>query len=132
MRDTSPQTAKRLPPKPGQRKVGRPPKKSAVLLGKLVALIERGRSRRSAALAVKISPKTLQRWLRYDLHVRELISAAEEKGRPLAAYAAWVRHPFRGLRPPRSKHSRRQHYRRPKFHIPQNYRRIHLLKRRLR
>lgn len=113
------------------RRRGRPSKKSPALLKMLLSLIARGRSRRSAAISCKISAKTLQRWIRHDFTIRELITEAEEKGRPLAPYVAWARHPFRGLRPPRSQRFRKRPFQRPKFHIPEGYRFIPLSKRQL-
>lgn len=67
--------------------------------------------------------------MRSDPLIRDIIVAAEKVGEPLAAYVAWARHPFRGLRPPRAKSSRKRPFQRPKFHIPEGYRYIHPLKR---
>jgi hypothetical protein len=96
---------------------GRPSKKTTVLLAKLLSLIRKGRSRRSAAISCKISPKTIQLWLRYDLDFRESISNAERAGLSRRAYVAWFRHPFRGKRPPRGKKTRGKSYPKPAFSI---------------
>jgi hypothetical protein len=64
---------------------------------------------------VRVSPKTIQRWLREDAKFRKSVQKAEREGQDKARYLRWLNHPFRGLRPPLPKGKRHLPRPRPRF-----------------
>jgi hypothetical protein len=95
--------ARSTAPKPKTRpRLGRPTKKVSVFVRPFLSGLAMGESRRRAAAAARVSPKTVQRWLRTDSNFRKEVLKAEKRGSHKAPYLRWLHHPFRGLRPPLS------------------------------
>jgi hypothetical protein len=85
---------------------GRPSKRLPQVVVFFLQQLSAGESRRRAAQFVRVSPKTIQRWLRDDAKFRKSIQKAEREGQDKAGYLRWLHHPFRGLRPPLPKGQR--------------------------
>jgi hypothetical protein len=89
---------------PSKGRRGRPSKRLPQIVMLFLKQLSAGESRRRAALAIPISSKTIQRWLREDAMFRRSVQEAEREGQDKARYLRWLNHPFRGLRPPLPKH----------------------------
>lgn len=100
---------------PKARKSGRPSKKVHKLLEPLLEQIASGESRRRAATAVGLSPKTVQRWMAADPRFRKSVEKAENQGRDLAPRLRWLNHPFRGRRPPNQNGQNQKPHPQPRF-----------------
>ena len=70
------------------------------LLQKLSGLLAGGHTRGEAAAGVGIHRQTLLRWRWESVAVSEQIKRALELGQEKRRYRLWLRHPFRGVRPP--------------------------------
>lgn len=79
---------------------GRPSKCLPQVVVPFLQHLSAGESRRRAARFIRISSKTIQRWLRADINFRESVQKAERDGHSRARYLRWLHHPFRGCRPP--------------------------------
>jgi hypothetical protein len=113
-----PQTAQMAP----ETAKGRPSKRTPQLSERLLSKLRIGYSMARAARWAGIHPKTAQRWLKMDRSFLLAVSEAQVEGAPRAAQMTWAYHPFRGMRPPRSKKGRNRPYPKPKFFIPENWR----------
>lgn len=94
---------------------GRPSKRLPQVVVFFLQQLSAGESRRRAAQFVRVSPKTIQRWLRGDAKFRKSVRKAEREGQDKASYLRWLNHPFRGLRPPLPKGLRHLPRSRPRF-----------------
>lgn len=94
---------------------GRPSKRQPQVIVPFLKLLSAGESRRRAAKFIRVSPKTIQRWLQVDEKFRESVQKAEQAGKPQAPYLRWLNHPFRGRRPPRPHGQRHLPYKTPKY-----------------
>ena len=56
-----------------------------------------------AALLVGVHRQTLLRWRLVDPEFSELVAESLAKGKNERTYRMWLRHPFRGMRPPTGK-----------------------------
>ena len=64
-----------------------------------------------AAVVVRANPSTLWRWRRACAEFAAAVEVARAAGRAEREFRCWLRHPFRGLRPPAG----RGHGGRPRF-----------------
>ncbi|MCX6875944.1 MAG: hypothetical protein NTW21_19370 [Verrucomicrobia bacterium] len=58
---------------------------------------------REAAGAAGVHRQTFWRWLRASPDFAQAVAAAREAGKDERTFRLWLRHPFRGLRPPAGK-----------------------------
>jgi hypothetical protein len=70
-----------------------------VILRKLIE----GCTSREAAAAVGISKQALLKRMNVSPDFKEAVTAAREAGKDERTFRLWLRHPFRGLRPPTGK-----------------------------
>jgi hypothetical protein len=56
-----------------------------------------------AASCSRLSRQAVWKHMKRSQEFREAVLAVREAGRKLREYRVWVRHPFRGLRPPTGK-----------------------------
>jgi len=104
-----------LVPSCPKRKVGRPSKRTPDVVKKIATLLRRGHSVARSARKAGVHPKTVQRWLTYDLEFLKAVAEAQTAGLRKARKVAWTHHPFRGRRPPRPAHLRNKPYPKPAF-----------------
>lgn len=103
-------------------RVGRPTKRTSKIVERLTSRLRKGFSMASAARWAGIHPKTAQRWLKEDRSFLLAVIEAQIEGAPYVDLVTWAHHPFRGMRPPRSKKGRNHPYPKPQFLIPENWR----------
>jgi hypothetical protein len=58
---------------------------------------------REASLAAGVHRQTFWRWLKASPEFAEAVSAARQTGKEKRTFCLWLRHPFRGRRPPTGK-----------------------------
>ncbi len=109
-------------PKQGGRSVGRPTKKVAPVIERILESLRAGCSVSRAAKKARVNPKTVQRWLKQDPDFLRKVAEAQTQGLPRAKLVTWINHPFRGKRPPRPKGQRDKPYPTPVFEIPLGWR----------
>lgn len=70
--------------------------------GVLVKLSE-GLTFEEAARCSIVSRQAVWKHMKRSPEFREAVAVAREKGRRVREYRIWIRHPFRGMRPPTGK-----------------------------
>ena len=111
-----------LPQRSKRRCSGRPTKRTPEIVEVILQNLRKGDWLARASRGAGVHPKTTQRWLRHFPDFREAVTEARIEGRPRAALVAWLNHPFRGRRPPRSKRQQTAPYPVPSYHIPRSWR----------
>jgi hypothetical protein len=109
-------------PKEERRSVGRPTKKVASVIDRILESLRSGYSVSRAAKKAGVHSKTVQRWLKQDTDFLRKVAEAQSEGLPRAKLVTWINHPFRGKRPPRPKSQRNKPYPTPIFQIPLGWR----------
>lgn len=66
---------------------------------------------REAAASAGVTRRTLQNWRKVDPEFSQLVDVARGLGEERRNHLLWLRHPFRGCRPPRG----RRHGGQPRF-----------------
>jgi len=97
------------------RRLGRPTKRTVKVVDRFLHKLRWGYSLARSARWAGVHPKTVQRWLKTDRSFLDATVQALIEGSPRAEWVSWMKHPFRGMRPPRSKRDRRRRYPQPKF-----------------
>jgi hypothetical protein len=69
----------------------------------ILATLRQGCTNREAAQAAMIDRRTLWRWLRACPEFAAAVTEARTAGEKERVYRLWLRHPFRGKRPPTGK-----------------------------
>ena len=69
----------------------------------ILAKLSEGQTVREASLAVGVHRQTFWRWLKSSPEFAEAVSSARETGKGERTFRLWLRHPFRGKRPPTGK-----------------------------
>lgn len=69
----------------------------------VLANLEKGHTFQQAAKCSRLSRQAVWKHIKRSPEFCEAVSVAREKGRKDREYLIWVRHPFRGLRPPTGK-----------------------------
>lgn len=69
----------------------------------ILAKLAEGCTYAEAAGAADVSRITVWNWSQASPDFREAVAGARETGKQERDYRLWLRHPFRGLRPPKGK-----------------------------
>lgn len=69
----------------------------------ILAKLREGLTYAEAAATVGIHRQTLWRWISDSEEFRDAVARARHESLPERSYRLWLRHPFRGKRPPTGK-----------------------------